>query len=341
MTETGESRLSEKETAKFRAAMDEARVYALWEHWEGRYAHDPEPPCLWSWQTMQPLLDTSIGATTHEEGATRRVLCMNRPSNQDKAGGLSDHFTLNLQILAPGEHAPPHRHSIHALRFVLVGGATTIVDGKRCAMEEGDLILTPAWTWHEHLHEGDEPSVWVDGLDVPTHRHYDTGALEGGPVKNLPERIPDTAFQASGFMPQGETGATGHSPMFRYPWEQAKKALAAAPPAKDGSRSLRYTDPVTGGAVMNRLDCYLHGLAKGQETMAVRSTANLGIVVADGAGSSQVGENTVDWEKNDIFTVPHGNWVSHTASDPDAKLFVVTDREILRRLELLNEETRD
>ncbi|MDP6175345.1 MAG: cupin domain-containing protein [Rhodospirillales bacterium] len=341
MASEGESRLSAEESAKFHSAMEEARVFALWEQWEGRYAHDPEPPFLWPWKTMEPILNTSINATTHEEGATRRVLCMNRPSNHDRPDGMSDHFTLNLQILAPGEHAPPHRHSIHALRFVLAGGATTVVDGKRCAMDEGDMIITPAWTWHEHLHEGNEPSVWVDGLDVPTHRHYDTGALELGPTNNIPERIPDTAFQASGFTPLGETGAQGHSPMFRYPWTEATKALAAVPEGKDGSRMLRYTDPVTGGAIMNRLDCYLQGLAKGQETIATRSTANFGIVVAEGSGSSRVGESTVHWEKNDVFSVPHGNWLSHTANDSDTKLFMVTDREILRRLELLNEETKD
>lgn len=28
------------------------------------------------------------------------------------------------------------------------------------------MVLTPAWTWHEHKHEGTEPVFWLDGLDV-------------------------------------------------------------------------------------------------------------------------------------------------------------------------------
>ena len=49
-----------------------------------------------------------------------------------------------------------------ALRFVLDGGgAVTVVDGKTCPMERGDMILTPGWTWHEHVHEGDGRIVWV------------------------------------------------------------------------------------------------------------------------------------------------------------------------------------
>ena len=36
--------------------------------------------------------------------------------------------------------------------------------------------------------------------------------------------------------------------------------------------------------------------------------------------------------------MPHGNWVSHRAEGEAATLFVVTDREVLRRLDLLVEE---
>ena len=43
-----------------------------------------------------------------------------------------------------------------------------IIDGDRVPMEPGDLILTPGWSWHGHVHPGgDEPVVWMDGLDAP------------------------------------------------------------------------------------------------------------------------------------------------------------------------------
>ena len=46
-----------------------------------------------------------------------------------------------------------------AIRFVVEGtGAFTLVDGDRCPMEKGDLILTPAGLWHEHGHHGEGPA---------------------------------------------------------------------------------------------------------------------------------------------------------------------------------------
>ncbi len=34
-------------------------------------------------------------------------------------------------------------------------------------MNEGDFILTPQWRWHDHGNPGDEPVIWLDGLDLP------------------------------------------------------------------------------------------------------------------------------------------------------------------------------
>ncbi|MAF46738.1 MAG: cupin domain-containing protein [Rhodospirillales bacterium] len=337
MTEQTDPTMTEAEAAEFHGAMEKAQVYALWEHWDGRYATEPEPPCLWPWESIQPLMQTAVGAMTMDQAAERRVLCLANRDLDENAFAISPHFAINVQILAPGEHAAPHRHSIHALRFVLAGGSTTIVDGKRCPMDPGDMILTPAWTWHEHLHDGTEPAIWVDVLDSPIHRHFDTVGWESGPTNEIPDRIPDTAFHTPGLTPAGETGNDHHSSMFHYPWVSAVEALVAVPAAVDGSRLLRYTDPVTGAAVMNRLDCYLLGLDKGVETIRRRSTANVACVVADGAGTTRVGEETVTWQKNDIFTLPHGNWISHCATS-EAKLFMVSDREILRRLDLLHDE---
>jgi len=76
----------------------------------------------------------------------------------------------------------------------------------------------------------------------------------------------------------------------------------------------------------------------GAETIPYRTTANaVGVVVA-GSGVSRVGNETFAWGPKDIFSMPHGNWVSHRCDDGSATLFVVTDREVLRRLDLLTEE---
>ncbi len=46
-------------------------------------------------------------------------------------------------------------------------GAYTTVDGEKCPMSRGDLILTPTGLWHEHGHDGTDPVIWLDVLDLP------------------------------------------------------------------------------------------------------------------------------------------------------------------------------
>ena len=59
--------------------------------------------------------------------------------------------------------------------------------------------------------------------------------------------------------------------MFRYPWAEAVRAVAAAPRWKDGARRVRYVNPLTGGAVMTLLDCYLTQIDPGSETIPFRT----------------------------------------------------------------------
>ena len=42
-----------------------------------------------------------------------------------------------------------------------------------------------------------------------------------------------------------------------YSWADACAAVAKIPADEDGSRMLRYINPLTGGAVMSMIDCYL------------------------------------------------------------------------------------
>ena len=40
-------------------------------------------------------------------------------------------------------------------------------EGERFSMEEGDLILTPNWSWHDHFNGSKQPIIWLEGLDGP------------------------------------------------------------------------------------------------------------------------------------------------------------------------------
>ncbi len=248
-------------------------------------------------------------------------------------------LAANIQILLPGEKARPHRHTMNALRFVLEGSdAITIVDGKSCPMEEGDLILTPAWTWHEHVHNGKAPIVWLDALDVPLH-HY-MGPARSSPARStgLPETVADAAFAVANVVPDTALPARDYSPVFRYPYGSAAAAVAAAPPSRDGSRRVRYVNPLTGGTGMALIDCFLVQLDPGTTTLPFRTSANSVCCVVEGTGESEVGGNTIWWRKRDVFTLPQGNRSSTAAAEGAARLFQVSDRDIYARLGLLEEE---
>ena len=110
-----------------------------------------------------------------------------------------------------------------------------------------------------------------------------------------------------------------------------------APRSPDGARRVRYVNPATGGATMSLLDCHLAQIDKDVETVRFRTTANAVCLVCEGSGTTRVGDDTLHWETHDVFSLPHGNWITHRANET-ATLFVVTDRDALRRLDLLKEQ---
>ena len=64
-------------------------------------------------------------------------------------------------------------------------------------------------------------------------------------------------------------------------------------------------------------------------------------VAAGGEGATQIGDQRIEWSRNDIFTMPGWNWISHTATSDDARLFLVTDRDVMQRLGMLRDEVKD
>jgi len=334
MTSSGD-----KSYEEVRKAWRDAHVHPLWENPLAHSERNGGPrPHLWSWRKIRPLLDDAMKVTT-PAAVERRVLTLVDPHAGDATAGTTTNLTTALQMLLAGETARPHRHSMNAIRFVVEGsGAHTIVDGKSCLMQEGDLILTPAWTWHEHVHSGSEPIVWMDALDVPLHRYLGIDAFEPGPTHDVPEYAHEDAFAVANVVPDVPGTELKFSPVFRYPWRQAATAVRAAPRARDGARRVRYVNPLTGGSAMALMDCHLAQLDRGSDTIPFRTTSNAVCCVVEGAGATRVGDQMLRWEAKDIFSLPHGNWISHRAETDKATMFVVSDRDALKRLDLLKEE---
>lgn len=317
-----------------------ANVRPLWTNALAHGANRTEAaPLLWAWRDIAPLVEEAAALTTTDV-VERRVLSLVDPRYPENGTASTRNLNAGFQVLMPGERARPHRHSMNAIRFVVEGcGATTIVDGKACPMNWGDLILTPAWTWHEHAHDGDERIVWLDVLDAQLHRFLETDAFEPGPVHDLERPPDDAAFAHAAMLPEGTYGA--HSPMFSYPWQSALGALRATPAGPDGMRRVRYVNPATGGAVMSLLDCALWDIGAGVSTRPASTTAHQICTVVEGSGTTHVGDTTIRWGPRDVFALPAGRPARHTAGNADARIFVVSDREVLRRLGLLVERVHD
>lgn len=327
----------------FLAAMEKQAVQPLWDRYHKVLVPEPKSPdrpWLWRWADLQPFI-ARAGAEVSMKEAERRVLMLINPDFGGKVVTTTNLFA-GIQILEPGEEARPHRHTASAMRLVMEGeGGATVVNGQHCPMHAGDLILTPNWAWHEHMNHGSQRVVWLDALDLPLAAHLGAIFADGADLydrSNVPG-VPETAFAQAGIMPDMPMGDAPYSPLFRYPWTSVLAALDATPALDDGSRRIHYTNPVDGGPVMATMDCYATRLGRGQPTQRMRTTANAVCLAVDGEGVSQVGDRTIAWKKHDVFTVPYWNWASHRAGSETAHLFMFTDREVLRRVGLLREET--
>jgi len=342
MSQAGTKPAEPQATATTADVLAQWRAHNLAPLWLSPTAHKPPAPPqqthLWEWSKTRPLLELAFRETSPSI-VERRVLQYMTPY----AKSPEDEYTVGtmlccVQCLLPGETARPHRHSMGAIRFVLEGsGAVTLVNGKPCPMEYGDLILTPAWCWHEHRHDGDVPVLWLDALDVPLHAWLGTARFQPPPVMDMPRTWADASFEVANFLPAEVPSGLSHSPVFRYSYADAQKALAGAPRAPDGSRMIRYTNPLTGAQAQQLLDCTMLALDKGQPTQGVLSSASTACVVVKGQGRSTIGGKAVEWREKDFFTIPQGNPASHEALSGEAHIFMLSDRDVIRRLGFLNE----
>src|SRR5262249_28688690 len=291
-----------------------------------------------------PLLHDAARLVPIEQ-AERRVLVLENPGLK---GNYSITATLyaGLQIILPGETAPSHHHTPAALRLVVEGeGAYTTVDGVKCAMEPGDLIITPPMRWHDHGHEGTTPMVWLDGLDLPLVRSFDASWGSG----MRPAQPPMTAIDSSqdeltgaGLVPRHSRYDDTGYPQVRWPWRTVRHALAAmAASASPGQPViLRYVNPRTGAPPLATMGAEAQGLRSGERTRRARRTTSAVFHVIEGRGESRIGDRTLTWERGDTFVAPPWHWIEHAnPGQAVACLFQFNDEPAVRALGLYREES--
>ena len=286
----------------------------------------PNPrPTFWSYQALRPLL-MRAGELTPMEKAERRVLVLANPGHGLENMKASAAIYLGMQLLLPGEWAPAHRHTPNAVRMIVEGeGAYTTVDGEKCPMSRGDLILTPTGLWHEHGHDGTEPVVWLDVLDLPLVYFLEASyAIEGQRQTVVPGRG-DQAYAAAGIVPTPVfTRSSKAYPMLRYPWAQARAALVALGADRPDLDAVQvsYVNPETGAAAQNILGFYALMLRPGQTLqLPARSPASVFHVIEGGA-QVQAEEHRYSLAEADTCCVPGYTPITLRNLHADAPSFV-------------------
>jgi gentisate 1,2-dioxygenase len=316
----------------------------LWDRYQKITPIRPQPrdaPFIWRWKDVEPFLHRAVGEVAIND-IERRALILAHPTFGDDTTTTSTMLAA-FTVLDPGDRARPHRHTGAAIRFATrADGAVTIVNGRRCEMRAGDLILTPPMCWHGHINESDHRIIWFDAANMPLIRSFDAHFFEpGNPGDNAFWQVDEgeeRLWTEPGLIAEGVATSAANSPKYRYAGESTRRLLAAAPASPSGARAIRYVNPANGGAVMPTLDCYAVRLTKGTSTRNLRGTWNTICLVVGGSGRSIIGDHEFEWSEHDVFTIPHWTWARHEAKGGDADLFLVTDKVAFERLDLVREE---
>jgi gentisate 1,2-dioxygenase len=311
------------------------------------FTREPRPSmraCHWRAADLARMLDKLGEQVKLEAGGQRRTL---RLTNPGLAWGTTPTFWASIQYILPGEIASPHRHAASALRFVMEGAGTdTIVDGQQFEMNEGDLVLTPSWAFHDHEHKGDRPMVWLDVLDISLVRALDAVFFEPLDIeRQTPAAIPDRTFRqyGSGIMrPANGVHAGPASPVLAYSRERSEAALLAASglePDPYVDTLLEYQNPLTGGPALPTIGTALQRLRPGFRGAARRHTGSAVHYVVRGEGTTVIDGERFDWGRGDFVALPP--WAAHEfanrSSTDEAVLFHVNDQPALKALGLWRE----
>jgi gentisate 1,2-dioxygenase len=303
----------------------------------------PVVPALWRYADVRDAV-MEAGRVISAEEAERRVLILENPALRGQSC-ITQSLYAGLQLILPGEVAPAHRHAQSALRLVLDGeGAYTAVDGERTTMRRGDFIITPAWTWHDHGNDGDQPVVWLDGLDIPLVRFLDAGFAEKSDATvQQPVRPEGDALARYGAnMLPVDFRQTPSEPtrVFVYPYARTRAALrdvARGTPDPHLGFKQRFVNPATGASPMPTIGAFAQWLPAGFETRPYRSTDGTVVVCLEGDGEASVGDAHWRFAENDVFVVP--SWHTLTLRvQRDTLLFSYSDRPVQQVLGLWRDQ---
>ncbi len=307
-------------------------------------------PTLWRYADIRPAL-MRAGELTPIEKAERRVLVLCNPGLGLDNMQATPSIYIGLQLILPGEAAPNHRHSPMAVRFVIEGsGGYTVVQGEKLPMEKGDLILTPPGLWHQHGHEGSEPVVWLDALDLPLVYGLEASYAIESELQTIsdPRNASTTRFRQGGIVPYASLAPKRSDyPLLRFPWGEVRRSLTGLAEVTPRGELVHvaYVNPETGRECMASLGFSALMLRPGEDARPARRSASAVFHVIEGEGTATVDGVAMPFAEADTFAAPtHAEIrLANASGKMPAFLFIVDDAPLHRKLgfyEVFDREAR-
>jgi len=327
----------------FRQGLTATNLVPLWPNLRGALPYGipsrRTKAVLWRYSEIRPQL-MEAGRLTPIEKAERRVLVLANPGLGLENMQATPSIYIGMQLILPGETAPNHKHTPSAVRFVVEGeGGFTVVEGERCPMEPGDLILTPSGLWHEHGHTGSGPVVWMDALDLPLVFALEASYCTEGEPQNVRNEADasQTRYRRSGLIPwTASMRPKADYPLVRFPWREVKAALSdlASVTSRGEAVRLSYVNPESGAECLPVLGFSAMQLRPGETLTLTRHSASAVMNVVDGAGVVEIDGAPLPFEKFDTIAVPtHAQVrIENASATQPAHLFIVDDAPMQKKL---------
>ena len=236
---------------------------------------------------------------------------------------------------------PGHRNLRSETRLVCQApkDAVFVCEYESYPMERGDVIISPAWTFHDHWNLDTMPAIWIDG--------YDNGY---NPNVNINERLPnDEPYEeikkpaAYGRRTLGH-GAAVLRMKLRFRCRRCairgadtQRRLAAMRETGESDLYdgifLMFASPVDGGPTLPTIAWQVQLLSPRQKTLPHRHNSTTFYFAFEGEGAVVIESERLEYDKGDIFAVPAWKWHHHeNTNNDDTILFSIDDWPAMKKL---------
>ncbi len=306
--------------------LHEEHIVALWTEIGDLMPVEPASraiPHIWRWSDLLPIAELAGELVPVGRGGERRALALANPGLAGRPFATPTIWAA-IQFLNAGEHAPEHRHTQHAFRFVVEGeGVWTLVNGDAVKMCRGDFLPQPGWNWHAHHNQSTRSMAWIDGLDIPLQSWLESTFFEYGrdhvPPIDLSERSrSERLWGQPGLHPVTRMPISTSTPLLAYRWEHTDRVLTAQleleadgfpSTVEPGHAVVRYANPTSGHDVLPTMRIDFHRLVPGTQTAPSREVGSSVFQVFDGSARVTVDDESWDVGRGDLFVVPSwGTW---------------------------------